>query len=66
MDEGYAVAEPFTFKVARALFDGAGREVRVNLAVRRTPKPHVTIKYLEPEFSELFLRGLRGLAGRRC
>jgi site-specific recombinase XerD len=62
LDEGYAVAEPFTFKVARALFDGTGREVRVNLAVRRTPKPHVTIKYLEPEFTELFLRGLRGLA----
>jgi len=34
----------------------------VNLAVRRRPKPHVTIKYLEPDFAELFLRGLRGLA----
>ncbi len=39
-----------------------GREVRVNLAVRRTPKPHVTIKYLEPDFTQLFLNGLRGLA----
>jgi hypothetical protein len=36
--------------------------VRVNLAVRRTPKPHVTIKYLEPDFTRLFLDGLRGLA----
>ena len=34
----------------------------MNLAVRRTPKPHVTIKYLEPDFTELFLNGLRGLA----
>jgi hypothetical protein len=34
----------------------------VNLAVRRTPKPHVTIKYLEPDFTELFRSGLRGLA----
>jgi len=34
----------------------------VNLAVRRTPKPHVTIKYLEPDFAALFLNGLRGLA----
>jgi len=34
----------------------------VNLAVRRTPKPHVTVKYLEPDFTRLFLDGLRGLA----
>jgi len=60
--EGHARAEPFTYKIARALFDGTGREVRVNLAVRRRPKPHVTIKYLEPDFTGLFLRGLRGLA----
>lgn len=61
LSEGYATAEPFTYRMARALFDGTGREVRVNLAVRRVPKPHVTIKYLEPDFTELFLRGLRGL-----
>ena len=34
----------------------------MNLAVRRTPRPHVTIKYLEPDFTQLFLNGLRGLA----
>ena len=34
----------------------------MNLAVRRTPKPHVTIKYLEPDFTDLFMQGLRGLA----
>ncbi len=62
LEEGHAQAEPFTYKTARALFHGTGREVRVNLAVRRTPKPHVTIKYLEPGFTELFLNGLRGLA----
>jgi integrase len=62
MDEGYAGAEPFTYRSARAPFAGTGREVRVNLAVRRTPKPHVAIKYLEPDFTELFRRGLRGLA----
>ena len=60
--EGYAAAEPFTYRSARALFAGTGREIRVNLAVRRTPKPHVTIKYLEPDFTELFRKGLRGLA----
>ncbi|MGH3603250.1 MAG: hypothetical protein ACRDQI_04405, partial [Pseudonocardiaceae bacterium] len=62
LEEGHAQAEPFSYRTARALFHGTGREVRVNLAVRRTPKPHVTIKYLEPEFTALFLNGLRGLA----
>ena len=62
MDEGFATAEPFTYRSARAVFAGTGREVRVNLAVRRTPKPHVTIKYLEPDFTDLFRKGLRGLA----
>src|SRR5260370_9349378 len=61
MDEGHAQAEPFTYRTARALFAGTGREVRVNLAVRRTPKPHVMIKYLEPDFTRLFLNGLRRL-----
>ncbi|MEV6228043.1 site-specific integrase [Saccharopolyspora shandongensis] len=60
--EDHAEAEPFTYRAARALFAGTGREVKVNLAVRRTPKPHVTIKYLEPDFTELFRKGLRGLA----
>ena len=61
MDEGHAQAEPFTYRTARALFAGTGREVRVNLAVRRSPKPHVTIRYLEPDFTAMFLAGLRGL-----
>ena len=60
--EDYAQAEPFTYRMARALFAGTGRTARVNLAVRRTPKPHVTIRYLEPDFTSLFLNGLRGLA----
>lgn len=60
--EGHAQAEPFSYRLARALFAGTGRQVRVNLAVRRRPKPHVTIKYLEPDFTDLFCKGLRGLA----
>jgi integrase len=63
IDEGHAEAEPFTYKTAVAMFTGTRREVRVNLAVRRTPKPHVTVKYLEPDFADLFLDGLRGLLG---
>jgi len=60
--EGHAEAEPFTYKTARALFDGTSREVTVNLASRRCPKPHVRIRYLEPDFAALFLQGLAGLA----
>jgi integrase len=62
MEEGHAQAEPFTYRMAGALFAGTGRTARVNLAVRRTPKPHVRIKYIEPDFTSLFLNGLRGLA----
>jgi len=62
IEEGHAEAEPFTYRIARALFNGAGRVVRVNLAVRRAPKPHVTIKYLESDFAALFLSALGGLA----
>ncbi len=36
-------------------------EARVNLARRRTPKRHVTIKYLEDDFAQLFVRALGGL-----
>jgi len=45
IEAGLAPAEPFTYRTARALFHGTGREVKVNLAVRRTPKPHVTINF---------------------
>jgi len=55
---GCAVAEPFTYRQARGVYGG---ERLVNLAVRRRPKPHVTIKYLEPDFAEMFVRALAGL-----
>lgn len=61
LEEGHAQAEPFTYRLGRALFAGTGRQARVNLAVRRTPKPHATIKYLEPGFTVVFLNALRGL-----
>jgi integrase len=55
--EGYAVAEPFTYRQARGAYGG---ERMVNLAVRRRPKPHVTVRYLEPEFASMFVRALAG------
>jgi integrase len=70
MAEEHATAEPFTYRQARALYtDQAGsRRVNqtrpVNQAIRRLPKPHVTVKYLEQDYLELFLRALRGLGPR--
>ncbi len=61
MDEGYAGAEPFSYKQGTAFFGDQAREVRINTATRRVPKPHVTIKHLEAEFAQLFLRALGGL-----
>ena len=63
--KGHAAAEPFSYRTARAVFAGTARQVRVNLAARRRPKPHVTIKYLEPDFAKLFVRALasRGPGG---
>ncbi len=59
--EGYANAEPFTYRQATVFFADQVARRPVNQAVRRVPKPHVTIKYLEDDFAELFVRGLRGL-----
>jgi integrase len=58
--EGHAQAEPFTYRMARGVF--AGGQVRVNQAIRRRPKPHVTIRYLEPDFTAMFLNALAGLS----
>jgi len=60
--EGHAIAEPFSYRNALAAFDGVMVRRRVNAAARRRPKPHVTIRYLEAGFAELFVRALRGLA----
>ena len=59
--EGHAQAEPFSYRIARSMFTGRRGEVRVNRSARRRPKPHVTIKYLEPDFTAMFLNALAGL-----
>jgi integrase len=58
--EGHAVAEPFTYRQARGIYGQQGEGRMVNLAVRRQPKPHVRIKYLEPDFASMFVRALAG------
>lgn len=64
--EGHAEAEPFTYAQARTLYGDQLRDRQINLAIRRRPKAHVTIKYLERDFEALFLKALAGVdAGRR-
>lgn len=58
--EGYAAAEPFTYRTALTAYGDQVERHRVNAATRRTPKPHVSIKYLERDFVELFVRVLGG------
>ena len=62
MAEGHALAEPFSYRTAQTVFAGIARTVRVNQASRRRPKPHVTVRYLEPDFTAMFLNGLAGIA----
>lgn len=59
--EGHAGAEPFTYRQARVFFADQVRQRPVNQAIRRAPRPHVTIKYLEGDFAQLLVRALRGL-----
>jgi len=59
--EGHAQAEPFTYAQARTIYGDQVRDHQINLAVRRRPKAHVTIKYLERDFESLFLKALAGL-----
>ncbi|MGW5155767.1 tyrosine-type recombinase/integrase [Nonomuraea wenchangensis] len=61
VEEGHAAAVPFTYKHGLRLLDGVPREYEYNMAKVRQPKPHTTIKYLEPDFTEMFVKALAGL-----
>ncbi len=60
--EGHASAVPFSYAQALSRYGDQVRLARANLARRRAPKPHVTIKYLEADFAAMFLSALAGLA----
>lgn len=60
-DEELTVVVPFTYKQAVTAYGDQVHLQSVNLSKRRTPKPHVTIKYFEKDFEDLFLKGLGGL-----
>lgn len=59
--EGHARAVPFSYAQAQVRYGNVVREAQVNLARRRTPKRHVTIRYLEADFAALFIAALSGL-----
>jgi integrase len=61
VSEGHAVAVPFSYAQAQVRYGDVRRDVRVNLARRRVPRPHVTIRYLEADFADLFIAALGGL-----
>src|SRR5260370_37355876 len=50
--EGHASAVPFSYAQAIVSYAGNVKTVRVNLARRSAPRPHVTIMDLEQEFAE--------------
>jgi hypothetical protein len=60
-DEELTTAVPFTYKQAVTAYGDQVRLQSVNLSKRRTPKPHVTIKYFEKDFEDTFRKGLGGL-----
>jgi integrase len=59
--EGHASAVPFSYAQAQVRYGDARRDAWVNLARRRVPKRHVTIRYLEADFAGLFIGALDGL-----
>lgn len=61
VEEEHATAVPFTYAWAKRFVHGEVRPVRRNLAKLKGPKPATTIKYLEMDFAELFVRALEGL-----
>jgi integrase len=60
-EEGYCTEVPFTYVVVRRYTQGGLQLARKNTATVRRAKPHVTVKYLEADFLQLFLRALAGL-----
>jgi hypothetical protein len=62
VDNDHCTKVPFTYAMGTRYSREAGAiEARRNTATVRRAKPHVTMKYVEPEFRDTFLRALAGL-----
>lgn len=59
--EAFAEAVPFTYRMGKRIADGVLVDVERNLARVRSPRSHTSIKYMEQDFCDLFIRGLAGL-----
>ncbi|WP_329149729.1 hypothetical protein OG275_34490 [Streptomyces niveus] len=59
--EAFAEAVPFTYRMGKRIADGVLVDVERNLARVGSPRPHTSIKYMEQDFCDLFIRGLAGL-----
>ncbi|MCX5097413.1 site-specific integrase [Streptomyces sp. NBC_00365] len=60
-NEGLCPGIPFSYRAGKRIADGVLVDVQRNLARQRQPRPHTTIKYLEVDFADLFVRALAGL-----
>lgn len=60
-DEDLCASVPFTYQMVRRYTEAGVQLARRNTATVRRAKPHVTMKYLESDFLELFVRALAGL-----
>jgi len=61
VEENYCSAVPFNYALVQRFTEAGVVQVKRNQATLRQPKAHVTIKYLEDDFLQLFLRALAGL-----
>ncbi|MEY9840502.1 site-specific integrase [Streptacidiphilus sp. EB103A] len=61
VEEGHCPEVPFTYVTVTRYTEAGPQSVRRNTASMRRAKPHVTVKYLEADFSELLMRALGGL-----
>ncbi|MEH0513421.1 site-specific integrase [Streptomyces sp. B21-079] len=61
VDEGHCKAVPFNYALVRRYTEAGLAASKRNRATLRQPKAHVTLKYLEDDFLQLFLWALAGL-----
>ncbi|MFD9690190.1 site-specific integrase [Kitasatospora sp. NPDC059088] len=61
VDQEYCASVPFTYTTVRRETDAGVRTTTRNTATVRKAKPHVTVKYLEADYWQLFIRALAGL-----
>lgn len=62
IDENLTACQPFTYSTSFRNQGGRRIEMRRNNAALKSPQRHSTIKYLDREFTDIFIKALAGLA----